>query len=481
MPKDSPAHSASFNGLGIAPKLLEILSELKYTTPTPIQHQAIPHAVEGKDVVGVAQTGTGKTLAFGVPMLQRIAQTKGRGLILLPTRELALQVEEALIKIGKPLGIRTAVLIGGASMGPQLSAIRRDPHIIVATPGRLIDHMEQKTLKLDRISILVLDEADRMLDMGFWPQIKRIVVAVPTDRQTMLFSATLSKEVMDLASKQMKLPINIEVAPQGTTAERVTQEIFIVRKDEKIRLLEKVLTDWKGSTIVFTRTKHGATRVMKGVKRMGHSAAEIHGNRSLNQRKDALEGFKNGRYRVLVATDIAARGIDVKGIELVVNYDLPTVAADYVHRIGRTARAGAEGHAISFAMPDERRDVRDIERLIRTSLAITELPSDLPAARAVPASDFAREPRQSGYGAGRRGGQSNGRGNFGARPQSGGFGVSRRGTFHARPAVASVSTPGARAPQRPTFATRPPSRRAGPTPRPPHTEGNYEGGAERLA
>lgn len=481
MPKDSPAHSASFNGLGIAPKLLEILSELKYTTPTPIQHQAIPHAVEGKDVVGVAQTGTGKTLAFGVPMLQRIAQTKGRGLILLPTRELALQVEEALIKIGKPLGIRTAVLIGGASMGPQLSAIRRDPHIIVATPGRLIDHMEQKTLKLDRISILVLDEADRMLDMGFWPQIKRIVVAVPTDRQTMLFSATLSKEVMDLASKQMKLPINIEVAPQGTTAERVTQEIFIVRKDEKIRLLEKVLTDWKGSTIVFTRTKHGATRVMKGVKRMGHSAAEIHGNRSLNQRKDALEGFKNGRYRVLVATDIAARGIDVKGIELVVNYDLPTVAADYVHRIGRTARAGAEGHAISFAMPDERRDVRDIERLIRTSLAITELPSDLPAARAVPASDFAREPRQSGYGAGRRGGQSSGRGNFGARPQSGGFGASRRGPFHARPAMASVSTPGARAPQRPTFATRPPSRRAGPTPHPPHTEGNYEGGAERLA
>ena len=387
MTKENAPSGASFNGLGIAPKLLEILSDLKYTTPTPIQQQAIPHAVEGKDVVGVAQTGTGKTLAFGVPMLQRLAQTKGRGLVLLPTRELALQVEESLVKIGKHLGIRTAVLIGGASMGPQISNIRRDPHIIIATPGRLLDHMEQRTIKLDRISILVLDEADRMLDMGFWPQIKKIVAAVPTERQTMLFSATLSREVMDLASKQMKLPINIEVAPQGTTAERVTQEIFIVRKDDKLRLLEKVLNDYRGSTIVFTRTKHGATRVMKVVKRMGHDAAEIHGNRSLGQRREALDGFKSGKYRVLVATDIAARGIDVKGVELVVNYDLPTVAADYVHRIGRTARAGAEGHAISFAMPDEKRDVRDIERLIRTSLKVAHAEDlELPPARVMPSA-----------------------------------------------------------------------------------------------
>lgn len=477
MPKDTQAQSASFNGLGIAPKLLEILADLKFSTPTPIQHQAIPHAVEGKDVVGIAQTGTGKTLAFGVPMLQRLAQTKGRGLILLPTRELALQVEEALIKIGKPLGIRTAVLIGGASMGPQLGAIRRDPHIVVATPGRLLDHMEQKTLKLDRISILVLDEADRMLDMGFWPQIKRIVAAVPTERQTMLFSATLSKEVMDLASKQMRLPINIEVAPQGTTAERVTQEIFIVRKDDKIRLLEKVLTDWKGSTIVFTRTKHGATRVMKGVKRMGHTAAEIHGNRSLNQRKDALLGFKNGNYRVLVATDIAARGIDVKGIELVVNYDLPTVAADYVHRIGRTARAGAEGHAISFAMPDEKHEVRNIERLIRTSLAVTELPSNLPAARIVPQSemrrDFDRPARPGGFGARR--------GFSGARPQ--GTTSGRRAPFHARPAMASAPAAAARPPARPGFGQgRRGNRAGGSGPRNlSGGEGNYEGGAERLA
>lgn len=485
MPKETAAPAASFNGLGIAPKLLEILSDLKFTTPTPIQHQAIPHAVEGKDVVGVAQTGTGKTLAFGVPMLQRLALTKGRGLVLLPTRELALQVEETLVRIGKPLGIRTAVLIGGASMGPQIAAVRRDPHIIIATPGRLIDHMEQKTLKLDRISIFILDEADRMLDMGFWPQIKRIVAAVPTDRQTMLFSATLSREVMDLASKQMRLPINIEVAPQGTTAERVTQEIFIVRKEDKIRLLEKVLSDFKGSTIVFTRTKHGATRVMKGVKRMGHTAAEIHGNRSLNQRKDALEGFKAGRYRVLVATDIAARGIDVKGIELVVNYDLPTVAADYVHRIGRTARAGAEGHAISFAMPDEKRDVRDIERLIRTNLAVSELPADLPPARSVPQSDFARAPRQGGYGAGmrapagRRDGQLGSRSAYAPRAHRSGTAAPRRGPFHARPM--STSTPGARAPQRPGYGSRPTMRRASPAARPPRDEGDYEGGAERLA
>lgn len=487
MSTDTQAQSASFNGLGLAPKLLEILSDLKYTTPTPIQHQAIPHAVEGKDVVGVAQTGTGKTLAFGAPMLQRLAQTKGRGLVLLPTRELALQVEETLIKIGKPLGLRTAVLIGGASMGPQLSAIRRDPHVIIATPGRLLDHMEQKTLKLDRISILILDEADRMLDMGFWPQIKRIVAAVPTERQTMLFSATLSKEVMDLASKQMRLPINIEVAPQGTTAERVTQEFFIVRKEDKMRLLEKVLGDYKGSTIVFTRTKHGASRVMKSVKRMGHTAAEIHGNRSLNQRKDALLGFKNGNYRVLVATDIAARGIDVKGIELVINFDLPTVAADYVHRIGRTARAGAEGHAISFAMPDEKRDIRDIERLIRTNLSVSELPADLPAARSVPQNEMPRayESAPRGSFGKRRGGQGGFRGGSAPRPSGAGFGPSRR-AFHARPGMqAGPGMVSASQPSRPGYgAGRRGSRGKFAAPRPisiPRDEGPYEGGAERLA
>jgi ATP-dependent RNA helicase RhlE len=385
MTETTNTHQPTFHGLGLAPGMLAILERLKFTTPTPIQHRAIPAAVEGKDVVGIAQTGTGKTLAFGLPAIQRLAQTKGRALILLPTRELALQVDESLAKLGAPLGLRTAVLIGGASMGPQLSALRKDPHIIIATPGRLIDHMEQKTAKLDRVSILVLDEADRMLDMGFWPQIKRIISVVPKERQTMLFSATLSKEIMELATKNMKTPTRIEVAPQGTTAERVTQEIFIVKKEDKLRLLEKILSQYNGSTIVFSRTKHGATKIMRVVKKMGHTAAEIHGNRSLGQRRDALDGFKTGRYRVLIATDIAARGIDVKGIELVINFDLPAVASDYVHRIGRTARAGAEGHAISFAMPAEQYEVRQIERLIRKPLPVTKLPTELPPHRPAPA------------------------------------------------------------------------------------------------
>jgi ATP-dependent RNA helicase RhlE len=380
-----PEHT--FNGLGISPNILDILGKLNFTAPTPIQYRAIPSAIEGKDVCGVAQTGTGKTLAFGIPVIQRMLATDGRGLILLPTRELALQVEETISKIGRPLGIRTAVFIGGAAMGPQMAALRRDPHIIIATPGRLIDHLEQRTLKLDHVSMLVLDEADRMLDMGFWPQVRKIIAAAPSDRQTMLFSATLSGEIMQLVTSHMKLPVRIEVAPSGTTAEKVSQEFFVVRKEEKIRLLEKILSEYSGSTLVFSRTKHGAKKIMGGIKGMGHTAAEIHGNRSLSQRKEALEGFKNGRYRVLVATDIASRGIDVKGIELVINYDLPTESADYVHRIGRTARAGAEGHAISFAEPSQKREVRDIERLIRKTVPITVLPT-LPPARPGSASSY---------------------------------------------------------------------------------------------
>ncbi len=376
--------SGTFHGLGIAPAILTALDRLRYSEPTPIQRQAIPSAIEGKDVVGVAQTGTGKTLAFGVPMIQRLMGTGNRGLVLLPTRELALQVEEELRKIGHTLGLKTAVLIGGASMHPQISAVRAKPHVIIATPGRLLDHLEHRTLTLADVRVLVLDEADRMLDMGFMPQISRILAAVPKDRQTMLFSATLPPEIMRIASGHMKLPLRIEVAPPGTTVAKVSQEIFIVEKHAKLRLLEKILTDYRGSTLVFTRTKYGAKRVMRAVSAMGHRAAEIHSNRSLNQRKEALEGFKTGRYRVLVATDIAARGIDVKGIELVLNYDLPSHAEDYVHRIGRTARAGAQGHAISFAMPEERRDIRDIERLIRQSVRISNLPTELPPDRHFP-------------------------------------------------------------------------------------------------
>lgn len=370
-------HQGSFYGLGIAPALLQVLENLKYTVPTPIQHHAIPVAIEGKDVIGVAQTGTGKTLAFGIPMLQSIAQNKGRGLVVLPTRELALQVEEVLHKLGKSFGLRTAVLIGGASMNTQIQALKRDPHVIVATPGRLNDHLQQKLLSLAKISILVLDEADRMLDMGFLPQIQKMLNVLPKNRQTMLFSATLPPSIIRIATSHMKLPLHIEVSPSGTAAENVMQEIFIVRKDAKIRLLEKILSEYKGSTLVFTRTKYIASRIARAVRAMGHTSAEIHSNRSLGQRKEALAGFKRGNYRVLVATDIASRGIDVVGIELVLNYDLPSNSEDYVHRIGRTGRAGAEGHAISFALPEEHYEVRGIERLIRKNLRVSPVP-DLP-------------------------------------------------------------------------------------------------------
>jgi ATP-dependent RNA helicase RhlE len=373
--------SPIFFGLGIAPKLLEILDRLKYVTPTPIQIKSIPIAIEGKDVIGIAQTGTGKTLAFGIPLIQRLAQGKGKALIILPTRELALQVEETIKKLGHSIGLRTAVLIGGAAMHGQLIALRAKPHVIIATPGRLIDHLEQRTISLTDVNILVLDEADRMLDMGFAPQINKILATVPAQRQTMLFSATMPAEIVTIANKYMKLPVRVEIARAGTAAERVAQEIFVVRKDDKIRLLDKMLTDYHGTVLVFSRTKHGAKKIARDVRNMGHTSSEIHANRSLAQRREALDGFKNGKYRVLVATDIAARGIDVKGIELVINFDLPDNAEDYVHRIGRTGRAGHEGRAISFATPDQTSDVRAIERLMRMNLPKTKLP-ELPPHRA---------------------------------------------------------------------------------------------------
>ncbi len=427
-PSDAPMEH-TFNNLGIAPKILDTLKMLGISTPTPIQHKAIPDGLQGKDVIGIAQTGTGKTLAFGIPMMQRLVGRDERGLVLVPTRELALQVDEMLAKLGNSLAMRTAVLIGGANMRQQVAAIRRNPHVIIATPGRLIDHLQQGTIRLDKVAILVLDEADRMLDMGFQPQIKKILEVVPKDRQTMLFSATLSGDIAGLATKHMKTPTSIEVAPQGTTAEKVSQEFFIVHREQKIPLLEAVLQKYTGSTLVFARTKHGAKKIMMSVKDMGHRAAEIHGNRSLSQRREALDGFKSGKYRVLVATDIASRGIDVKGIELVVNFDLPMDSADYVHRIGRTARAGAEGHAISFAMPNERGGIRDIERLIRKSVPVSPLPEGLPGPRPMMHSD-ASGPRQHSGGRRPFRGPSRGPSNFQIR--TGGRGP-RRPTFHKTP------------------------------------------------
>ncbi len=375
--------ATGFSGLGIAPAYLDVLARLRITTPTPIQRQAIPVALTGKDVAGIAQTGTGKTIAYGIPMLQRLAQVGGRGLVVLPTRELAMQVDEALRRIAPARDFRTAVIIGGAGPWPQIQALRANPTVIIATPGRLNDLLQQRQARLDDARIVVLDEADRMLDMGFAPQIDRIFRVLPRERQTMLFSATIPDGIMMLAGAYMRAPVRVEVAPSGTAAAGVTQELFVVPKEQRNRLLDRLLQQHQVTTLIFSRTKHGARRLVQLIRGMGHTAAEIHANRSLSQRKDALEGFKAGRYRVLVATDIASRGIDVTGIGLVLNYDLPTNPEDYVHRIGRTARAGLGGHAISFVAPDQHGEVRRIERLIRKSLSISKLP-ELPPARLAP-------------------------------------------------------------------------------------------------
>ncbi len=366
--------NVSFYGLGIAPKILDILDRMKFTTPTPIQHKALPIAIENKDIIGIAQTGTGKTLAFAIPVIQRLSQKNGRALILVPTRELAIQVNETFQKIASGFGIKTAVIIGGVSMNLQIKALRKNPRILIATPGRLVDHMQRRSIVLSDINALVLDEADRMLDMGFLPQIEKIIKFIPKNRHTMLFSATIPGAIVKMATAHMKLPIHVEVAPSGTAAEHIIQEVFIVQKSSKRQLLEKLLQQYRGSVLIFSRTKIGAKKITRHLQQINHRAAEIHSNRSLAQRREALEGFKTGKYRILVATDIAARGIDVRGIELVINYDLPDDTENYVHRIGRTGRAGHEGRAISFATPEQGSDIRSIERLINAALSIVEHP-----------------------------------------------------------------------------------------------------------
>ena len=368
----------NFYGLGIAPKIIEILESLKFKHATPIQHQAIPLAMEGKDVMGIAQTGTGKTMAFAIPTIQKLAQTKDRALVVVPTRELAIQVEESFFKIGRPFGIKTAVLIGGDPIKNQLRALAQHPRVLIVTPGRLIDLMEQRKVHLNDIRILVLDEADRMFDMGFSDQIETILRAVPKERQTLLFSATMPATILSVVRSHMRMPVSVEIARSGTTPEQVTHELFIIQNDMKRVLLGKLLAQFRGSVLLFCRTKMGARKISSALRQQGQRAAEIHSDRSLPQRREALEGFKRGKYRVLVATDIAARGIDVKGIELVINYDLPDDVENYVHRIGRTGRAGCPGHAISFATSDQKEDVASIERLIKASLPISSHP-DVPA------------------------------------------------------------------------------------------------------
>ncbi len=369
--------SKTFHDLPINPDILDVLDKNGFHVPTQIQAEAIPPALEGKDVLGIAQTGTGKTLAFGIPLIQRLGQIEGRALILAPTRELAVQIHESLKKIGLPLGFHCAVLIGGDDMRGQIRQLNANPRIIIATPGRLIDHMKQQITRMDDAVIVILDEADRMLDMGFIPQVEMIFKYVCPDRQTMLFSATMPQAIVSISAHHMKHPVRIEVSPQSTTATTITQELFIVGQNNKNELLEKLLHEYKGSVLIFSRTKIGAARLTKYLKSKHIKAAEIHSDKTQEHRFAALEGFKKGSIRVLVATDIASRGIDVKDISLVVNYDLPDEAENYVHRIGRTGRAGKKGHAITFATPEQGELVQEIEKSINLPLPSTKHP-DMP-------------------------------------------------------------------------------------------------------
>jgi ATP-dependent RNA helicase RhlE len=367
----------AFADLGLSPESLRALERAGFEQPTPIQAQAIPPALAGGDVIGTAATGTGKTAAFLFPILERLSGKHGtRALVLAPTRELALQIGEELERFGRGRHVRGFVVIGGVGMGQQTTGFRERREIVIATPGRLVDHLQQGTARLDDVEILVLDEADRMLDMGFKPQLDRILARLPRKRQTLLFSATMGAEVSEFAGRYLHAPVRVEVIRSGTTAERAVQHVFLATQEEKLPLLLALLEADGLSTLVFTRTKRRADKVWKAVARVGHKAARIHADRSQGQRRMALDGFKDGTYRVLVATDIAARGIDVADIGHVVNFDLPYVAEDYVHRVGRTARMEASGRASSFASPEERDLLRGIEKLTRKELARASVPRE---------------------------------------------------------------------------------------------------------
>jgi ATP-dependent RNA helicase RhlE len=359
-----------FDDLGLVPELRSAIDRAGYTHPTPIQQLAIPPALAGRDILGCAQTGTGKTAAFALPVLQRIDAQVGnkprlRALILSPTRELAAQIAESLDTYGQGLNLWHTVIFGGVSEKPQIAELRRGVDILVATPGRLLDLMGRGIVRLDDVELFVLDEADRMLDMGFLPDVRRISKALPAKRQTMLFSATMPPEIRRLAEGLLHDPVSVAVAPVSSTVDLVEQHVFFVEKTRKRKLLADLLHDPEVKhTLVFSRTKHGANRIVRDLAKAGIAAEAIHGNKSQGARTRALDAFRNGRLSVLVATDIAARGIDVEGVTHVINFDLPNVPETYVHRIGRTGRAGASGVAWSFCDPDERPHLTSIERLI---------------------------------------------------------------------------------------------------------------------
>jgi ATP-dependent RNA helicase RhlE len=366
----------TFETLGLSPALLRALAENKYTAPTPIQAQAIPLALAGHDLLGGAQTGTGKTAAFGLPLLQRLSKQtpakgprKPRALVLVPTRELAVQVADSIKTFNRHLHLNVTTIYGGAGMGPQVDNLRRGADILVATPGRLIDHMERGSVKLDAIEVLVLDEADRMLDMGFLPAIKRVLQRLPAERQTLLFSATFEPRIKALALEFMRNPKQVQVAAQNTIAETIVHRVHPVDNSRKRALLIDILSKrHTDQVLVFGKTKHGCNRLAEQLGEAGLKAVAIHGNKSQAQRQKALDQFKAGRARVLVATDVAARGLDIPDLPLVINHDLPMVAEDYIHRIGRTGRNGATGEALSLVSPEEGGLLNQIQRMLKVDL-----------------------------------------------------------------------------------------------------------------
>jgi ATP-dependent RNA helicase RhlE len=409
-----------FVSLGLSPSLCKPLARLGYTTPTPVQAQSIPIVLTGRDLLAKAQTGTGKTAAFGLPMIDRLQVTGGapagtrkpRALVLVPTRELALQVHKSLSTYGVPANLRVTAIYGGVSLGPQKADLRRGTDIIVATPGRLIDHMEQRTVDLSGVSILCLDEADRMLDMGFLPPLRRILKVLPRERQTLLFSATISEDVRRLSADFTRDPQRVDVSEGQVMAETVTHQVHPVTDQRKGDLLTHVLKQAPGQALVFCKTKHGSNRVGQYLERAGIKSAVIHGNKSQGARTRALSDFKAGVVNVLVATDIAARGLDIKQLPLVVNFDLPLVPADYIHRAGRTGRAGQPGRAVSLVSRTDRELLRGIQRLLSSPVEQVVL-EGFPVAAS--SQDALPE-------AGRR--------HHGSRQGRGGFGGSRHGARH---------------------------------------------------
>ncbi|MBB5514216.1 ATP-dependent RNA helicase RhlE [Rubricella aquisinus] len=367
-----------FSDLGLSPNLLKTIEQQGFTTPTPIQMQAIPHVLEGRDVMGLAQTGTGKTAAFGLPMVHHLTKLHGkpapktvRGLVLAPTRELVNQIAENLRAYVKNSHLRVNVVVGGASIGKQIGVLSKGTDILVATPGRLLDLVDRRAVQLNTATFLVLDEADQMLDLGFIHALRKIAKLLGEPRQTLLFSATMPKNMAELAQSYLKDPVRVEVARPGLAADKVRQSVHFVGQKEKSTLLKKLLAESPdGLSLVFSRTKHGAEKLKKHLVEQGFAADSIHGNKSQGQRERAIRSFKSGETKVLVATDVAARGIDIPGVSHVYNFDLPDVAENYVHRIGRTARAGRGGEAIAFCNPSEQSLLRAVEKLMKISIRV---------------------------------------------------------------------------------------------------------------